>query len=147
MLQQGDMSRNRSMFWIFHDSVPVNESVLILPIVSVKADSDAVTVGLVWNFECCRRAKLELQFDTFSINSWRLVRQQIRNTRQQTGEAANNQKRPTLCNEKSSGSLPPDPNGRNDSNHQAHQNSKRCAHKHDEHGSAAFHVRHLRQSA
>ena len=135
------------MFWIFYDPAPVNESVLILPIVNVKTDSDAVTVGLVWNFECCRRAKLELQFDALSIDGWRLVRQQIGNTRQQTGEAANNQKRSTLCNEKSSGSLPPDPNGRNDSNHQAHQNSKRRAHKHDEHASTAFHVGHLRQPA
>jgi hypothetical protein len=38
------------MFGIFCDPVPVNESVLILPIVGVKTDADAVAVGLVRNF-------------------------------------------------------------------------------------------------
>ena len=45
-----------------------------LPIVSVKTDSDAVTVGLVWNFKCCRGAKLELQFEALAIDGWRFVR-------------------------------------------------------------------------
>ena len=62
------------MLGIFCDPVPVDESVLILPIVSVKADSDAVTVGLVWNFKSCRRAKLELQFETLAIDPRRFVR-------------------------------------------------------------------------
>src|SRR4030095_13062168 len=60
MRQQRDMSGNRGMLGIFCDPVPVNESVLILPIVSVKTDLDAVTVGLVWNLKCCRGAQLEL---------------------------------------------------------------------------------------
>jgi hypothetical protein len=62
------------MLGIFCDPVPVNESVLILPIVSVKTDSDAVTVGLVWNLKCYRGAQLELQFQALAIDSWRLVR-------------------------------------------------------------------------
>ena len=62
------------MFWIFSDPAPVNESELILPIVSVKTDSDAVTVGLVWNFECRWRAKLELQLEVLAIDCWRFVR-------------------------------------------------------------------------
>ena len=68
-------------------------------------------------------------------------------TEQETSEAANNQKGPTLGNEKSSRALAPDQNGRNDSNYQAHQNSKRRAHKHDEHAPTAFHVGHVRQPA
>jgi hypothetical protein len=74
MRQQRDMSRNRDMFGIFCDPVPVDESVIILPIVSVKTDSDAVTVGLVWNFKCCRGTKLELQFEALAIDGWRFVR-------------------------------------------------------------------------
>ena len=74
MRQQRDMSRNRGMFGIFCDPVPVNESVLILPIVSVKTDADAVTVGLLWNFKYRRGAKLELQFQSLAIDPRRLVR-------------------------------------------------------------------------
>ena len=62
------------MFGIFCDPVPINESVLGLPIVSVKTGSDAVTVGLVRNFKCYRGAKLELQFEALAIDGWWFVR-------------------------------------------------------------------------
>src|SRR5438876_356730 len=140
------MSRNHRIFGIFCDRTPVDESKPSLLIVSVKTDLDAVTIGLLWNFKCCRRAKLELQLEALAIESRRFVRQQIWNADQQTGNAADNQKRPTLCNQKSSKSLPPNQDGRNDSNYQARQNSKRYAQKEDGHAPLSFHFGHMRES-
>jgi len=61
------------MVGIFSDRVPVNESESALPIVGVKTDSDAVAIGLVWNFECPWRPKLELQLESLATNPWRFV--------------------------------------------------------------------------
>ena len=73
MRQQRDTSGNRGVFVIFCDPVPVNESVLILAILSIKTYSNGVTVGPVWNFERRRGAKLELQLQALAIDFWRFV--------------------------------------------------------------------------
>src|SRR5215471_11634782 len=116
MRQQSDVSGNRGMFGISYDRAPVNESVLGLLIVRVKAGSNAVAVGLRRNFECGWGAKLEFQFEAFAIDLWRFIRQQIWHAAYQTRNATKNHERPTLRNQESSSSLSPNQDGRSDSN-------------------------------
>ena len=71
--QQRDVSWNSDVFGIFFNAAPIDESKTILLIVGVKADSNAVTIGLLWNLKCWRRAKLELQFELLAIDPRRFV--------------------------------------------------------------------------
>jgi hypothetical protein len=62
------------VFGVFCNRAPIDESKPTLLIISVKTDSDAVTIGLVWNLKRRRRTKLELQFKSLAIDPRRFVR-------------------------------------------------------------------------
>src|SRR4030095_10100803 len=78
--EERDFTGNDNVPGIFCDPTPIDESKATLLIVGVKADSDSVAVGLLWNFERRWRAKLEFQIEAFVIEFWRFIRQQIRHT-------------------------------------------------------------------
>ena len=73
MCKSRDVSWNGDVFGIFFNAAPIDESKTILLIVGVKADSNAVTIGLVWNLKRWGRAKLELQFELLAIDPRRFV--------------------------------------------------------------------------
>src|SRR5438093_2688090 len=72
--QQRDVARNRDLFAIFCNRAPIDESKTTLLIISVKADSNAVTIGLFWNLKRRWRTKLELQLKSHAIDPRRFVR-------------------------------------------------------------------------
>ena len=59
-VSNGNVSWDGDVFGIFRNRAPIDESKTTLLIVGVKADSNAVTIGLVWNLKRWGRAKLEL---------------------------------------------------------------------------------------
>jgi hypothetical protein len=58
---------------IFRNRAPIDESKPTLLIVGVKADSNAVTIGLFWDLKRRWRTKLELQLKSLAIDPRRFV--------------------------------------------------------------------------
>src|SRR5205085_9902924 len=115
----------------------------LFTIPTVETHPNAVAAGRVRNCKLWRSAQLEFKREFFAAEARRFVREQIRYANYQTGNGANNQKRPTLCNKKSCRALAPNEQRGDNTNDEAHENSKRRAQKNDEHPAPALHVRHV----